>query len=384
MEQNELIRLIERYLDGTATEAEQEKVLSYYLSFQHENLWDEAIEGSKDAAIAEVIDRIREGMAQSEEIPAEETIPSIEPYKRRIVVRRSWIRYAAAIILLVAGAGTLFILKPWKTGPTETSIVFKSLEDIKPASKKAYLTIGNRDIPLDSIHVGEQFGAATKKADGTIAYTNATDQPVTYHTITVPRGGEPQMVQLPDTSQVWLNSGSSITYATVFTKERSVQMTGEAYYEVRKNGKPFIVQTPTDKIEVMGTHFNVHAYLEDGAVKTTLLEGKVKVGNAILVPDEQYESGKVNKLDQKNIQRVMAWKNGLFSYNNVDIQTLMRDLGRAYDVEVVYEGEPTKRRFQGAIDRGSTLKDVLEGLAFKKVNFRIEQGPNGNRVVMLP
>jgi ferric-dicitrate binding protein FerR (iron transport regulator) len=372
LEKQALISLIDRYLDGTATELEQEMVLNYFDSFQGENRWNEAKEGSLAAAEAERFERIKKQIAEQQH-----SAP-VRP------IRRIWLRYAAAAILVLATAGTLLLLKPWKQSSTE-AVAYKQLEDIKPASKKAYLTIeGGKQIPLDSIRVGEQVGAAVKTAEGMIAYTNSANQPVTYHTITVPRGGEPQMIQLPDTSEVWLNSGSSITYATAFGKERLVNMTGEAYYEVRKNGKPFIVQTPTDKIEVLGTHFNIHAYSDDGAVKTTLLEGKVRIGNTVLAPDEQYESGKIMKLDNSAIQRVMAWKNGLFSYNDVDVQTLMRDLGRAYDVEVVYEGEPTKRRFKGAIDRGLSLKDVLEGLAFKKVNFRIEQGPNGNRIIMLP
>lgn len=377
MEANELIQLIDRYLNGTATELEQEWVENYCDSFQRDFAWDETRHGSRATATAEVIARLQDKLD-------EELLPAIEPVKPIPLFRRSLVRYAAAILVL-AGAGTLFILQPWKEQPSQTAAVIP-LNDIQPATRKAYITLGDgSQVVLENVKVGGRVGQATKTADGKLVYTAASEEAVSYNTVTVPRGGEPQHLQLPDHTEVWLNTASSITYPTKFTGDtREISMTGQAYFEVAKTGQRFFAQTRTDKIEVMGTHFDINAYEEEGSVKTTLIEGKIKIGNSILSPDEQYSDGKVITLDAAAMQRVSAWRNGQFSYENVDVKTLMRDLSRWYDVEVVFEGEPTNRRFKGEIGRSLSLKDVLEGLAFKKVNFRLEKTTKGNRIVMLP
>lgn len=298
------------------------------------------------------------------------------------VRRMRWFKYAAAaaMIIVITGLSTWLV---WKPSQQEIHIA-TTIPDVQPASKKAYLTLSNgQQIVLTDMQAGEITERASKTADGKLVYADDSEQTLTYHTVTIPRGGEPQYIQLPDKSNVWLNTASSITYPTAFTGAvREVRMTGEVYFEVAKNGKPFIVYTRTDRIEVLGTHFNIHAYEEEGAVKTTLLEGKVKVAGHILAPEEQYAEGRISKAD---VTKVMAWRNGLFSYDNADVQTLMRDIARWYDLEVVFEGTPTDRRFQGEIGRTLTLKQLLNGLSFKDVNYRLEKGTNGrNRIVMLP
>lgn len=296
-----------------------------------------------------------------------------------------FMRWAAAAAILAAVAVTaVWLLQSPK--PEMRPVTAQVIRDIQPGARKAYVTLGNGNrVVLDDVKAGEQVGNAVKTADGKLVYQSSASQAVTYNTVTVPRGGVPQFVELPDHSQVWVNTESSITYATAFTGTiRKVEMTGEVYFEVAKNGKPFVVQTRTDRIEVMGTHFNINSYSDEAAVKTTLLEGKVRVGNAVLAPNEQYANGKVVRIDAVAMQRVMAWKNGLFSYDKVDVQTLMRDLGRYYDMEVVFEGMPTRRTFEGEIGRSLSLKEVLDGLHFTELNYRLEKTASGNRIVMLP
>jgi transmembrane sensor len=373
LEKQEFISLIDRYLEGKATELEEQQLAIYAHSFQGQD-WDEEKHGSQAEAVA----RMRSNLLQKVEA---------QPGHRIHPFRKSWVRYAASIILAISLASTLFILQPWKSEPTEVAFA-NPLKDVRPGTNKAYITLGNGEQKtIDDIKVGERVGNAVKTADGKLTYINSNAQTLAYNTVTVPRGGVPQFVELPDHTLVWLNTASSITYPTAFTgNTRDVKMTGEVYYEVakEKNYRHFFAQTRTDKIEVTGTHFNIRAYDDEPNVQTTLLEGQVKIGKAILAPGDQYENGNIKKINATEIERIMAWKNGLFSYDHVDVQTLMRDLGRYYDVDVLFEGQPTKRTFEGKIGRSLTLKEVLEGLQFTELNYRLEKGGNGNRVIMLP
>lgn len=368
MEANEFKDLISRYLDGKASETEAQLVENYLDSFPVPD-WNDAEMGDYADVKAAVWSKV------NRQLP----IPSKKPTPSR------WLRWtaAAAVLVAVATAGILLLHPAKDNTPAVTA---KLVKDIAPGANKAYVTLGSgKLVVLDTVKPGQRIGEAVMGADGKLVYDQPNAAILTYNTITVPRGAMPRQVELPDHSLVWLNSESSIHYPTAFTgTTRQVDITGEVYFEVAKNGKPFIVQTRTDRIEVMGTHFNINSYLEEGAVKTTLLEGKVKVGNAVLAPNEQYAGGQTRQVSEAAVQRIMAWKNGLFSYDKVDVQTLMRDLGRYYDMEVVFEGAPTRRTFEGEIGRSLTLKEVLEGLHFTELNYRLEKGDKGNRIVMLP
>lgn len=373
MEKRELISLIDRHLKGQTTELENGLIQNWLDSFQNGDAWNETAEGSKLALLSGIHEQLLSEISQP---------PSIITKKP---VRIHWMRWAAAAAILAAVTfAAIRLMQPTsKDNAPETTQVIK---DIRPGTKHAYVTLGNgQQVVLDDVKVGERVGDAIKTADGKLSYVNSNTQAVSYNTVTVPRGGVPQYIELPDHTLVWLNSESSITYPTAFTGDkRSVDMKGEVYYEVAKDGRHFYAQTRTDKIEVTGTHFNIRAYEDQPHVQTTLLEGSVKIGSTILAPGEQFENGKLRKVNPAEIERIMAWKNGLLAYDKVDVQTLMRDLGRYYDVEVVFEGEPTKQTFEGKIGRSLTLKQVLNGLQFTELNYRIEKGANGNRIVMLP
>ena len=209
---------------------------------------------------------------------------------------------------------------------------------------------------------------------------------VAYNTLTTPRGGQYHLT-LSDGTSVWLNAASSIKYPIAFTgNERRVEITGEVYFEVEHNAaKPFRVICNGQTVEDLGTHFNINAYNDENAVKTTLLEGSVNVSaagkNKMLKPGEQAQLQHGNiRIADVDVNKVAAWKNGLFQFNDDNIRDIMRQLGRWYDVDIKYEGNLPDWEFSGAIPRNANLSQVLDILSFVKVHFRID----GKTIVVKP
>jgi ferric-dicitrate binding protein FerR (iron transport regulator) len=293
------------------------------------------------------------------------------------------------------GAGAYFLLlnKPRheRVGGAGNPVA----NDALPGRSKAVLTLANgSSILLDSVANGmlAQQGNATvvKLNNGQLAYNTLAEKPteVLYNTLATPRGGQYQLV-LPDGSKVWLNAASSIRYPTAFAgKERKIEITGEAYFEVAKNtGVPFIVSTNGMDVKVLGTRFNVNAYDDEATIRTTLLEGAVLVtkdaATAILKPGQQSrltKSGVINVINDTDIEEAVAWKNGLFSFKSADIKTVMRQIARWYDVEVVYEKE-VQEQFHTEINRNTNASKVFKILETTGgVHFRIE----GKKVTVMP
>ena len=316
------------------------------------------------------------------------------PVKR--LLPRKWLMTAAAALVLFT-AGSLYLLLQKNAGEKPVTVPVAKALDIAPGSNGAVLTLSDgRHIVLDSMGNGqvlEDKGARINIEKGSLSY-EATHTPGTvYNTISTPVARQFKLV-LPDQSVVWLNAGSSIKYPTAFTgKTREVEMTGEAYFEVAKDAKkPFLVTIPGGTVEVLGTHFNVNAYDDEEAVKTTLLEGSVKVrsaiGNrqsakanefsAILKPGEQAELSRTHSPltihHSPDLEQVVAWKNGIFNFDGLETKEVMRQLARWYDVQVVYEPGVTSHKFYGEIGRNLNLAQVLEGLKLSGVNCRIEEG----------
>ncbi|MRG48315.1 DUF4974 domain-containing protein [Chitinophaga sp. SYP-B3965] len=295
---------------------------------------------------------------------------------------------AAAAVLILAGSGIFFFQQSQPT----TKIQAKA--DVSPGKEGAILTLANgTTIVLDDKNdgvVANQQGAKVVLNNGQLAYTKdeATASAIAYNTLSTPKGRLFRIV-LPDGSRVWLNAASSLRYPTVFAgSERLVEVSGEAYFEVTHNSEmPFRVKISNgSEVEVLGTHFNINSYKEEGDVNITLLEGAVRCTNgnenAILKPGQQVRIGShMNVLNDANMEKVMAWKNGIFNFNDATLEEVMRQLERWYDIEVVYEKGVPKLEFIGKMGRDLTLSEVLEGLAMSKVHFRIEQG---RRLVILP
>ncbi len=276
-------------------------------------------------------------------------------------------------------------------------------DDALPGGNKAILTLADgSEVVLDDAQNGELAHVnrtdIRKTEDGLIVYetsgpagADAADEgtAVLYNKIATPRGGQYRVI-LPDGTKVWLNSASSLKYPLSFRHDvRSVELTGEAYFEVNRHLSdnqyvPFVVNTRTQTVQVLGTRFNINAYEDEPTVNTTLLEGQVKVvrgsgefseraGGLLLKPNYQSLLN-AHRMDVREVdaEEMIAWKNGYFSFNHADIKVVMRQLSRWYDVEVFYEGDIPPGEFSGKVYRNMNLSAVLEILAFSRVNFRIE------------
>lgn len=315
---------------------------------------------------------------------------------------------AAAVILLLVGAGGIykFIIpagKPVNTGNT----AFRQ-PDVLPGGRKATLQMANGSVvTLDSLqtaNLNEKDGTQIQKKGGELVYHGAISkeegitgrqEAALYNTLSTPRGGEYQLV-LPDGSKVWLNAASSLRFPTRFAdNERTVYLTGEAYFDIKKNPKqPFRVNVVSGsgrgkdmQVEVLGTQFCVNAYTDEQTINTTLVEGAVKVNGAeksiLLSPGEQaqLEAGSnlqnnlrnnLRVLKDVNIDEIIAWKEGNFHFESADLTVILRQFARWYDIDLVYEGNLKPRKFFGIISRSSTLASVLNLLKANDINFRIE------------
>jgi transmembrane sensor len=317
------------------------------------------------------------------------------------VRRMKWMRVAAAAVIVVIGTGAYFFNQPEKQQPNQkiaSTESHKVQQDVLPGGNKAILTLANGEqIILDSAANGvlAQQGNANvvKLANGQLAYkgTGAKADEIIYNTLGTPRGGQYRLV-LPDGSKVWLNAISSIRYPTAFAgKERIVEITGEAYFEVTKDEtKPFKVLVKNQQAEpgvdyndlqitVLGTHFNVNAYNDEPAIKTTLVEGSVKVTrkeqSIVIKPGEQTQlnnSGILKVVHNANVDEAVAWRNGLFEFQDADLQSILRQVMRWYDVDVDYQVNIPERYFTAIISRDKTLTGVLEILKLSDIDYKLE------------
>lgn len=323
--------------------------------------------------------------------------------RQRLRIRRAqkgawWL--AAAVLLLVAAIGGWMLLSQ----PDARQLPSPSATaDVLPGSNKAVLTLEDgKELELDESGNQQirQGGAAVIQQGGSLQYPTQTSGNINrYNKLSTPRGGQFNL-QLPDGTQVWLNAASSIRYPLSFSgRERTVQITGEVYFEVAANAAmPFRVKVAdAAEITVLGTRFNVNAYTDEPEIRTALLSGSIRItrgkeeenaGNrfsnaVILRPGQQanISSSAIKIAEDADVQQAIAWKNGLFNFQGQKLEEVMRQLSRWYDVEVVYpEGVPDIAFF-GGMDRGLTLSSVLRFLEDSKVHFRIE---HGNRLVVLP
>ena len=303
----------------------------------------------------------------------------------------------AALVLLVTGKAVLFFLpaSPNKQ-PASPGQPASFAHDLPPGSNNAILTLADGHIiTLDSAVNGklaQQGNTKVIKLNGQISYLHTGsaqgDETTLLNTISTARGNQYQLI-LPDGSKVWLNAASSLRFPTSFSgKERRVEVTGEAYFEIAKNpAMPFKVQAGNGEIDVLGTHFNVNAYTDEASVKTTLLEGAVVVkketARQLLAPGQQAgfsPKGTITLSENVDVARETAWKDGFFWFNNTDLHTLMRQVSRWYDVEVEFQGKITDDGFTGKIPRNLPLSKLLNVLEQSELHFKIE----GKRIIVLP
>ena len=257
-------------------------------------------------------------------------------------------------------------------------------DDVLPGGDKAMLELADGSVVvLENVNNGsltQQVGTQIVKQDGQLVYNAAQGNhptEISYNKISTPKGGQYQVI-LADGSKVWLNAGSSLRFPTVFTgKERQVELTGEAYFEVAKlttpsgGGRvrvPFKVKTYDVSVEVLGTHFNVMAYANEKSINATLLEGSVRVSqpdthqSQLLRPGQQAKVTGSIQVVNVDTEEIVAWKNGYFQFNGADIKTVMGQIERWYDVEIDYEGEMPLKHFTGVISRNINVSKVLNML----------------------
>lgn len=387
MTEEEVIKLIEKYRDEKCTALEQSHLEQAYLNFSRkysdtpfpDDLWIR-----KEAGLSNIF---------SNSEPEPKMIPLFK--------KMGWVGVAAAVIILL-NLGFYFYHNNFDKKKSGVAIV---KNDIAPGGNKAYLTLsdGKRVSLTDAVNgnIANQSGVTiTKTNDGTLVYEVAESAKTNLpNIITTPNGGKWQ-VRLPDGSTVWLNSASTLIYPTSFKgcKERKVELTGEAYFEVSKDSSsPFIVVTDFQQIKVLGTHFNVMAYGDGPDCEATLLEGSVLVtsrthrgssfnedNGKLLKPGQQAklihnESSSFMTIRDVNTEEIVAWKDGLFSFNNTAFEKAMEQISRWYNAEIVYDGERPVITLTGVIPRNSQLSKILNVLESSGgVKFDI----NGNKIIV--
>lgn len=371
-----LTYLFRRYFDKTATVEERDELMRLINDPSSETMVTSLMEEMYMSGKPTVQDPFAEGKREKI-LNAVLGENSTDNFTDRVVPinknRFLWVRYAAAIAVFFCLSVGLYVYI--NRGSSEKFGLTKSRNDVKPGGNKAILTLSNgTKIVLNDAKDGTlaQQGNASvvKLANGELAYKQggSADEAPVYNTMSTPRGGQYKL-QLPDGSTVMLNAESSITYPIAFTgKERMVTISGEAYFEVAKNkNMPFRVHFGDQTVEVLGTHFNISAYKDQPAFKTTLLEGSVKISkgqeNQLLVPGQQavYEPGS-HKFNVKTVDTddILAWKNGLFLFDNTEIDNVMLQLARWYNIEVFYKGPKPTLNFTGEIRKDSNLSRVFK------------------------
>ncbi len=396
-EKQNYTELFDKYIQGKLTPAEraeffqlfkQENInpeLEQFLLESYEqnkqiNIWPEEFRQLFAARLAEKI------IASSPATPAR---------IRKMHTFRKWGWVAASVVLVIVGVYFWNAYKPSKKQPIVSNGHMKN--DVAPGGQRATLTLADGSMyTLDSVANG-QFAEqgntqVLKLANGQIAYNlkGAAGKELVWNTMTTPNSGQYQLI-LPDGTKVWLNASSSITFPTAFTgNKREVKISGELYFEVAANkNKPFIIDVNgRSSVEVLGTSFNINSYTNEETIKTTLIEGSVKVNrktttlvaskaphSAILKAGEQAiikNSENIAVSSNVDVNKIIAWKNGIFDFTGSDLKTVMRQLERWYDIKVAYKGTTSNMIFEGRMYMNVNLSDVLEVLQKMGVKFELE------------
>jgi transmembrane sensor len=370
MQEKEIAVILQNYKKGIATEAEIALLERWYLTYQEPEVQELDLESR-----AKDLDRVLSNIKQ---------LQQSQPVKKRL-----WpVRFSAAAVLFLLLAAGIFFYSKYEQ--TKANLAQQS---IVPGGNKATLTLANgKVINLTEAQNGDLSKQAgiqiSKTADGQLIYTIedasvAEDSKLIYNTISTPKGGQYQL-KLPDGSKIWLNAASSLKYPANLTslKERRVELSGEAYFEIAKDrSRPFIVATDKQEVKVLGTHFNVKDYADDHSTKTTLLEGSVQVTAEVnpqpilLKPGQQSNliAGTI-KVSEVEAEDEIDWKNGDFVFKAENLKSIMRKIARWYNVEVEYQDNvPLDVELEGLVSRSRSITEVLKLMeSTDKVHFKFE------------
>jgi len=379
MNKTEILALLKKYQEGTLSSEDKDKLDAWYLhkaSNTNLQLNEYELQDSYDV------------------------LKSKLPLKPKTKVISLWPRVAvAASIVLLLGTGIFYFTKPQE----QTNQIVEKAKEIAPGGTRGILTLSNgKQIVLGEISAKDTIAKEGQKdevtikmnANGVITYIINPDAATpknaanSFNTLSTPTGGQYNIV-LADGTKVFLNTVSSIKYPTQFNEDkRIVELEGEAYFEVAKDkNKPFIVKSGNQSIEVLGTHFNVHAYDNESVTKTTLLEGSVAVSyknqKSILKPGQQSNvSENFNKIKIREVdtEATIAWKNGRFKFDNADLKSVMKQLERWYGIKVEYRGDVSDVRFNGGTFMNKNLSEVLKVLELSNIKFKVE----GKTIIVYP
>jgi transmembrane sensor len=373
--------LFNRYYTQTATDAEEKELMELVGQGQHDveltalirGAWEQTAE-TEEAFFAP--EKGRELLQKVLKRAPEEQRTGVVYLLRRMAV-------AASILLVIAGTYYWY----QRTHKKENaSPVLAAARNITPGRTGAVLTLSTgQRLVLDSLQDGTvavDGQAEVLKTAGEIRYRGTNGNEKVYNTITTNKGRQWALV-LPDGSKVWLNAASSIRYPLYFTgREREVEITGEAYFEVVHNAKqPFKVKVAGQVIEDVGTAFNVNAYHDEPVIKTTLVEGAVRLAHLteriILKPGQQAQvqtNGRLTVVPDADVDRELAWHKGWFSFRHTDLPAVMRQLARWYDVDIRYEQNIPAETFSGDMGRSLNLSDALDFMKQMHVHFSIDEG----------
>ncbi|HEU4554919.1 MAG TPA: FecR domain-containing protein [Chitinophaga sp.] len=396
MQRAELDILFDQYLAETITAADLRRLWETLDAPEHAAAWDafleqlcsrESLHGLTNAADVEsALVAIKRQMAALDDGAGS---PPVAGERSRIHLLRRWSWAAASIIVLLAAGIYFWPRLSFKQRPA----VAQKAGEVAVGAHTAILTLSDGStIKLDSTsnQVIRQGTAAVRQQGDSLQYeVKGNESLMAYNTLATPRGSQFQ-VTLSDGTKVWLNAASSLQFPVAFNStERIVKLTGEAYFEVAGNPQqPFKVMANGMEVQVLGTRFNISAYEDESAVKTTLMQGAVKLvapaSQVALQPGEQgllpspLAAFRVKKV---NPEDAVAWKNGFFAFDNAGIREVMQQIARWYDMEVVFEDNNIKRNFGGTVTRYKDVTAVLKRLEMTGViHFKVE----GRRIIVMP
>ncbi|WP_316815403.1 FecR family protein [Pedobacter nyackensis] len=398
-EEEHIAGVIKKYMEGGMTPAEQAELHELLLAGQDNQIVDH---------ILTLMDKEQEQspLAEEEITGILRNIFTLDQIEKPVLhIRHNrFPLIAAASVAILLSIGFFFYQSINSKRQAEQALqIAKSKNTIIPGSNKATLKLQNGQlIELNDKPQGEIASIAgvsiRKDKNGQLVYqvsNNTEKESQGINTISTPKGGQYQII-LADGTKVWLNAMSKLSYPTSFKgNKREVTLEGEAYFDVKKNtAQPFLVNSNGQQIEVLGTHFNVNAYADEDDVKTTLIEGSVRLTTlnkqqkinrnskiATLVPGQQAITNTTGKLSLQaaDMEQAIAWKNGEFSFSGRRVDEVMRQIARWYDVDIEYRTDVSNKELMGSVSRFKDIREVLRKLEYTSViHFKIE----GRRIIV--
>jgi transmembrane sensor len=380
----EKANLIIRHFEGKLTEQEERELekwlsedaanLPFLKSLENKTQLDKELKFFSSVKVYTDLEKVKQRIATSEAKPERNY--------------SSYIKYAA-ILLITLSVGLGFYLRNRSVETQQAELAASGsqtkINDILPGKDNAKLELADGSVVILPISrkgsSGKIKGTSIDIKNGVIVYNSKSIVSTTtaYNKVSTPKGGKYRVV-LADGTTVWLNSESSLRFPTTFNaKQRLVELTGEAYFDVAKNKKkPFRVKVADVTVEALGTHFNIMGYTNEGAIKTTLVEGSIKVSKGtvskMVVPGQQIEiKNKMTLIDEVNVYEAIAWKDDLFEFSDTDLSSITRQMERWYDVKIECSPELGQRHLTGTISRNTNISQVLEMLKQTGINYKLEE-----------